>query len=545
MVVTCEHCGARYRLDPSRIEGRGVRITCPTCRHVFVVYQDSADAAVKTEAVVEDRPTDVHSLDFKSVGIATWKVKTGIGLVYDFSDYKTLRKYLKEGRVSTDDALSHDGESWNTIGDISDLEAHFIDAYVAAREGTKQAAKAEVEAEAAEIEAMDADAVASDLLDKLTTAEEPAVEADSGEAQPVAPEPEDSADDIADQLLAAVEAAASDDEGGIELDMDSLLEQASASLGQDQAPPSARRGAEQKAVDSVAKTGKDDHNPHQFVDPFEALKASRQQRTTSRTRRKSKKAVAAELEAKSKQKKQLILVALLGCAAAAYWGIDRTPDTGPSPQQIQAEKKKRDSAAQEEAIKKRAEEARARMQENLNKALKDVKVEEIDAFTVEEDQLIVKVPEQFRKGASGELPKRLPPEFDAAPGGREPAGESDVTQRDMSPADHAAMGESAIRSKNWASAVKAFKAAVDGQAENGRYRARYGYALYKSGDLGEGEAQLRQAVSMGAVSAHKYLGHMAREQGDVSGANNHYQAYLRSGPADAKAIEIMMSQMTQ
>ena len=99
MVVTCEHCGARYRLDPGRIQGRGARITCPRCRHVFVVYQDGAGDEVRTEAVPDDRPTDVNSLDFSAVGISTWKVKTGIGLVYDFSDYKTLRKYLKEGRV--------------------------------------------------------------------------------------------------------------------------------------------------------------------------------------------------------------------------------------------------------------------------------------------------------------------------------------------------------------------------------------------------------------------------------------------------------------
>ena len=47
------------------------------------------------------------------------------------------------------------------------------------------------------------------------------------------------------------------------------------------------------------------------------------------------------------------------------------------------------------------------------------------------------------------------------------------------------------------------------------------------------------------MSASKYLGHLAREQGDIAGASNHYQAYLRSGPADAKAIEIIMKQMAE
>ena len=190
-------------------------------------------------------------------------------------------------------------------------------------------------------------------------------------------------------------------------------------------------------------------------------------------------------------------------------------------------------------LQKRAEEARARMKENLNKALKDVKVEEIDAFAVEEDQLIAKIPEEFQKGAKGMKPPiRPPPGFDPLPG-LEEAGGADVTQRGMSAADHFEMGQGAVRSKQWSDAVRAFKAAVDLQPSNAGYRAQYGFALLKSGDLGEAEAQLRQASSGGAVSASKYLGHLARDQGDIAGASNHYQDYLRSGPADAKAIEII------
>ena len=542
MVVTCEHCGARYRLDPARIQGRGARITCPRCRHVFVVYQDSEGGEVSTEAVVDERPTDVHALDFKSVGISTWKVKTGIGLVYDFSDYKTLRKYLKEGRVSTSDSLSHDGDSWTPIGDISDLEAHFIDVFVSARSGIKETAKAEVAEEAAEMAAVDAGALADDLLERMSTSEE------SDAPAPVAPPDDDaSADDIANQLLAAVEAAGNDggEDTGIDLDMDALLEEASAAVEGEQAPAAARRGAEQKAVQSVAKTGNDEHNPHQFVDPFESLKASRQQRSSTKTRRKSKRAAAKEAENSAKQRKQLILVGLLACATGAYFYIDRSPPPGPTPQQQEAERAKAAKSAQEEALKKRAEEARARMQENLNKALKDVKVEEIDAFAMEEDQLIAKVPEEFRKGAKGiKPPVRPPPGFDRLPALDE-AGGADVTQRGMSAADHFEMGRGAVRSKNWSDAVRAFKSAMELEPGNAGYRAQYGFALYKSGDLGEAEVQLRQAKSGGAVAASKYLGHLARDQGDISGASNHYQDYLRSGPADAKAIEIIMKQMAE
>ena len=147
MIVTCDHCGARYKLDDSRISGRGAKITCPRCRHVFVVYKDRPGGAAApggapevTERALSTPPPDaapsnqrdVDSLDFRKVGIQSWKVKVKIGLVYDFSDYKTLSKYISDGRVTSTDLLSHDGTEWTPIGDISDLKQHFVDVYCAA-----------------------------------------------------------------------------------------------------------------------------------------------------------------------------------------------------------------------------------------------------------------------------------------------------------------------------------------------------------------------------------------------------------------------------
>jgi len=543
MVVTCEHCGARYRLDKDRIQGKGARITCPRCSHVFVVYQDGADAAA--EAVAEatapapavDRPTDVHSLDFKSVGITTWKVKTSIGLVYDFSDYKTLRKYLKEGRVSDTDTLSHNGDDWSVIGELGDLETHFIDAFVAARAAIEEGSNGAASESAEEPDsAASAESIASELLDKLNTAEV--------EASPVAPPEPDaeptSAGDIADELLAAVEAAATENESGIDLDMDSLLEQAAQTMGGSQAPPSARRGSEQKAVESVAKTGSEDTNPHQFVDPFEALKQSRQAKATGRKRRNTKKKAAADAEAKQKRTRYIILGGLLACAIAAIIGVRKPVDEEVSQAPTAAQLKKVEDEAKAAALEKHAADTRQRMQKKLNAALKDVEVEEMDAFSVEEDQLIAKIPDEFRKGAKSKAPF-APPTGRGLPS---TAGGSDVSQRSMSAADHMSMGDHAKRSGRYDEAATAYKAALAMNPTNAGLRAKLGHALFKSGNMDAAEVELRAALSAGAVAAHKYLGHMAREQGDISGANSHYQSYLRSGPADARAIEIMIQQMT-
>jgi hypothetical protein len=504
------------------------------------VYQ-SAEGEVATEAVVDDRPTDVHSLDFKSVGIGNWKVKTGIGLVYDFSDYKTLRKYLKEGRVSSSDTLSHDGETWTEIKLIDDLEAHFIDTYVQARSALKEDAQSEVAAETAAHESVDAGEIADGILDHLTTSE---VDAESG-IDIVVEESEEEAssvDDIADQLLAAVEAASSDedDDEGIDLDMDSILEAASAAVSQEKAPPGARRGRENKAVEKVAKTGKDDENPHQFVDPFEALKQARQSQGASPRRRgTSKRAVKEAKEAKSKQNRKLILGGLFVAAISAFFFVGTEEETVVQKAAPSATVQKQ--KAQEEAIAKRKAEARAEMQAKLNKQLEEVEVEDMEAFTVEEEQLIVRVPEEFRTGAKGKIPMMPPGAKGSAP---VMPGSGAVTQSAMSLTDYVSAGDASARSKQWASASSSYAKALEMQPQNGRIRARYGNALFKSGDMGGAEVELRQALSQGASVAHKFLGHMAREQGDISGANTHYQAYLGSSPPDARAIKLLIETMT-
>ena len=87
---------------------------------------EEAEAA---PALPEINVTDASSLDFRRVGISAWKVRVKIGLVYDFSDIKTLRKYITDGRVTNEDVISHDGKEWTVLGDIPDLDAHFIDVY--------------------------------------------------------------------------------------------------------------------------------------------------------------------------------------------------------------------------------------------------------------------------------------------------------------------------------------------------------------------------------------------------------------------------------
>jgi hypothetical protein len=121
------------------------------------------------------------NLNFRLVGIKTWKVKVKIGLVYDFSDIKTLRKYIKDGRVTNEDTISHNGKDWTTIGDIPDLEAHFIKVYLEAeKDSPAQSGVSRIMADSGGEES----SLTSDIMAQITQESVRAVET----GQPVGPD---------------------------------------------------------------------------------------------------------------------------------------------------------------------------------------------------------------------------------------------------------------------------------------------------------------------------------------------------------------------
>ena len=168
--VQCDSCAARYKLDESRIKGKGARITCPKCGHQFVVYKQDIDdpdddepativatrdqifppaalasstgakeaAAVATppeavdlaQAPAVPRPASADDLDWRAVGLTSFKVKVSFGLVYDFSDVTTLKKYISDKKVQNTDSVSMDGKVWLLLGELGDLDTWFIDKWV-------------------------------------------------------------------------------------------------------------------------------------------------------------------------------------------------------------------------------------------------------------------------------------------------------------------------------------------------------------------------------------------------------------------------------
>ena len=77
-----------------------------------------------------------ENLDFKAGGGGPWKVKVAIGLIYDFPDIKTLRKSIREKKVTQDDQISHDGKDWTRIGSDAEQEVFFAEVHARLMEET-------------------------------------------------------------------------------------------------------------------------------------------------------------------------------------------------------------------------------------------------------------------------------------------------------------------------------------------------------------------------------------------------------------------------
>ena len=136
MQVSCESCGALYESRRFTLlrERRSHYLSSLSARLCGVPRGKRRSRHLRSGNGDGDGAEDLPRgrSNFRKVGIQAWKVKVKIGLVYDFSDYKTLAKYITDGRVTTADKISHDGKDWIEIGSIPDLAQHFVDVYIKA-----------------------------------------------------------------------------------------------------------------------------------------------------------------------------------------------------------------------------------------------------------------------------------------------------------------------------------------------------------------------------------------------------------------------------
>ncbi|MDD2539987.1 MAG: DUF3426 domain-containing protein [Desulfuromonadaceae bacterium] len=64
MIIRCEKCQTRFRLDDSRVTDKGVKVRCTKCKHVFRVQKEEADVEpVESEAATADFSTSAEQND--------------------------------------------------------------------------------------------------------------------------------------------------------------------------------------------------------------------------------------------------------------------------------------------------------------------------------------------------------------------------------------------------------------------------------------------------------------------------------------------------
>ncbi|MCO4744760.1 MAG: zinc-ribbon domain-containing protein [Proteobacteria bacterium] len=185
MIVSCPSCEERYKFSEEKLGKRGAKITCPKCRHVFVVYKDreteslgrkSADGTITADERATAQPApprnpwprDFPTWSFRELG-ATWRVRKLQGMTYEFYSLEELNGFLEERQVSRSDQISIDGRDWHAIEDFSNLTAYFYDTW-------KRVESGEIQLDDEEDEEDEADApttimgAASSLADEIRRA---------------------------------------------------------------------------------------------------------------------------------------------------------------------------------------------------------------------------------------------------------------------------------------------------------------------------------------------------------------------------------------
>jgi predicted Zn finger-like uncharacterized protein len=492
VIVSCESCKSRYKLDDSKITGRGAKITCPKCKHVFVVLApppavteaprpamqpqpaveggwsddeptrvgraaaEAARAAVESAAAAAVAPPEhevvrprasaapaaaptreeitarAAALDFRKVGVSAWKVKVRIGLVYDFSDIKTLRKYIQDGRVTPADVISHDGKTWKPIGEIPDLDVFFIEAY-------------------------------DKLAEEFATRPAP--------SRTDKPAPADLGN-VAAELAAA--AAAELDAGG---------------------PPSGPT----------------------YHDPFEAMKKRRKERVSARPPPKAAPGSSSALPIGAGA--VVVLLLLVG----GWWMFGRTPPAAPTPPPASAPTRERATtkAPDREWVPVAPPSVDAAADPGGVTVARPDDCPEGFEYLAAVKGCVARRGPPGPAGATGAAPAAA-----AAVGPGVPPAKSEQAVREETPEQ---VGDSAMKTQNYETAVTAYGKAV--AAGSSTAVIKLGEAQMRLGDLPAAQATLTRAAASNK-RAYKLLGELMEKNGDVAGARSAYTQYCAAFPKD-------------
>ncbi len=509
MIVTCERCAARYKLDDSKIKGRGARFTCPECQHVFVVYtkgNEPEPGQEPSQAAEEDTQDDVDGssnplaqdadsssglvgtvkradqLDYRRVGISTWKVRVKIGLVYDFSDIGTLRKYIQDRRVTEDDVISHDGSNWVRIGDIPDLDAYFVQVY-------------------------------EELEDQLQ---------ERGE--------EGEEEEFEDGPIMVV-------------GMGSLRNNISTGVFERPGHKAVDASPSSKPLPGPTQPAPD---PQRFVDPFESLKQRQRERMRARRKaeaqgRKPGSGKGAKGSDSSRRNFWLMAAGTVGVAAVLWYAFGRAP---PTPAQVGTQPGSQVGLEENPGSVSNPEFDREEILRQIELQLQPDDEQPPDPIGTEDDPeeniyraLTPELKAKYCREGRLEGPACETSQDQGSQQGSvqsvQPTG--GISQAATTAEDHSRAGAQAAAQRNWPTALTAYGKALSMKPGSARYLKGHAEALYWTGDLDKALNEFNTLLGYGDKSAHLYLGRILAQRGDDAGAVDHYRQYLAASPNDSGA----------
>jgi len=114
MDVRCERCQTEYEVEDASVSDLGTEVQCSDCGHQFVVKRSAAPVSVSELPVSSDGQVST-----------SWKLVTTFGQAHDLRDLTQLHKWIIERRVTRNDRISQDGQTWQTLGALAELVPFF------------------------------------------------------------------------------------------------------------------------------------------------------------------------------------------------------------------------------------------------------------------------------------------------------------------------------------------------------------------------------------------------------------------------------------
>lgn len=108
MDVTCNRCNTEYEFEEALVSARGTTVKCTHCGHLFKVQRVAVgSAALASEA-------------------KHWTVRRTDGQTHTLETLSELPQLIANGSFGRDDELSRTSMVWRRLGDIDELDEHFV-----------------------------------------------------------------------------------------------------------------------------------------------------------------------------------------------------------------------------------------------------------------------------------------------------------------------------------------------------------------------------------------------------------------------------------